>query len=83
MMARGLPTRALIVTYPAKGLVVELTRDGNEKRRWTGFTWPSSAYLLPGGDLLVGDRRGVHRVIPNGTRRTLCRETGVNWIAYY
>ncbi len=48
-----------------------------------GFRWPTSAYQLANGDIIVGDQRGVHRVTRSGRKQTIYRSRGTIWISYY
>ena len=82
-MSQLLESGNLLVCYPQRGAIAEVKQNGKEVRRWSGYVWPTSAYRLPGGELIIGDRRGVHRVDATGKRKTLHAAVGIIWIAYY
>jgi hypothetical protein len=82
-MVRTLDAGGFLVCFPQENRVSLVDEKGKTGQSWAGFLRPTSAFLLPDGDVLVGDQRGVHRVLRAGGMKTLFRAQGIVWISYY
>lgn len=82
-MATELDEGGFLACFPQINRVVLLDENGKVGRGWGGFQWPTSAFLLPTGEILVGDRRGVHLVSRTRDTKPLFRKAGIVWISYY